>query len=111
MKKLLCFVLALSCFLGVYFTAPKSISSLGKTNVLAASAPRQEKEWVHYLVKEDVTFCYYTSSGSKRYITLKKGQIVKLYKGKYLVAYGDKGEMYQISVTQAIKDRKLVCIE
>ncbi|MCR5618020.1 MAG: hypothetical protein K6F83_07030 [Clostridiales bacterium] len=107
MKKLVCCVLALTCFLGVYFTAPKSAGSIAGTKVCAAA--RKDREW--FAATRAFTVYYYTSSGSRRSVSFKKYQSVLVYNRSYFIVPGSNGEQYRVGVSSQISNGYLACIE
>ena len=107
MKKLVCCVLALTCLLGVYFTAPKSVSSLTGTKVYAAA--RKDREW--FAATRAFTVYYYTSSGSRRSVSFKKYQSVLVYNRSYFIVPGSNGEQDRVGVSSQISNGYLACIE
>ncbi len=79
MKKILCAILALTLFVGAYFSLPKSLGLTGTNDVYAS-------EWgVTGYVAKTFTIYYYNHSGSKRFVTFKSGDEIGLGLARYYV--------------------------
>ncbi len=103
MKKFLCVILALTLFVGAYFTLPKSISSLSGKDIFSVSAG----EIRSYRSYKSMTLYYYTSSGSKKSFKITSGKPFIVSNKKYIEIRQQEGssvKIYKINVEKYIKN-------
>lgn len=104
MKKVLCSLLALSLFVGIYFSLPKSINPFSGTDVYA------RYQYPYYTTKK-VTLYYYNSAGSKKSVTLTPDVGFMLIDKKYYEVYKQEGssiKIYSINVQKYINNGTFV---
>ena len=99
MKKILCTALALTLFLGAYFSLPKSISTFSGTDIFTVYAG----EIRSYKSAKNMIFYYYTSSGSKKSYKISAGDTVIIRDKKYIVIR-ENGKTYKINVEKYIQN-------
>ncbi|MCR5618429.1 MAG: hypothetical protein K6F83_09085 [Clostridiales bacterium] len=104
MKKILCVILALTLFVGAYFSLPKSIGLTGTNDVYAA-------EWaVTGHVAKTFTIYYYNRLGSKRSATFKPGDELDLVHARYYSIFewdGHRTYKYSFDMQKYIDNGKI----
>jgi len=79
MKKILCAILALTLFVGAYFSLPKSLGLSGSNDVYASKV-----NWGKFAYAgEKITLYYYNRLGSKRSYTIEKHEEIFLIEVRY----------------------------